>query len=103
MAVLVWYSLIGQTSAYPALTFVDLLLALGVPATSDRLSRASFMSYISAHNSAMQRRAFSVVGPLVWNDLPMALRSHPRVFTLKVLQQLKTTLFGFAGVGSASE
>src|SRR6218665_1423469 len=53
-----------------------------------------------ARNSTMQSRAFSVVGPLVWNGLPLALRSLPRVFSQKFLQQLKTTLFGRAGVGS---
>jgi len=55
--------------------------------------------------STMQSRAFSVVGPLVWNGLPLALRSlpRPRVLSQKFLQQLKTTLFGRAGVGSASE
>src|SRR6218665_1771457 len=56
-----------------------------------------------ARTSTMQSRAFSVVGPLVWNGLPLALRSIPRVFSQKFLQQLKTTLFGRAGVGSASE
>src|SRR6218665_3156347 len=53
--------------------------------------------------STMQSRAFSVVGPLVWNGLPLALRSLPRVFSQKFLQQLKTILFGRAGVGSASQ
>ena len=56
-----------------------------------------------ARTSIMQSRAFSVVSPLVWNGLPLALRSLPRVFSLKFLQQLKTTLFGSAEVGSASE
>ena len=56
-----------------------------------------------AHTSTMQNRAFSVVGPLVWNGLPLALRSLPRVFSQKFLQQLKITLFGHAGVRSASE
>src|SRR6218665_557498 len=52
-----------------------------------------------ARTSTMQSRAFSVVGPLVWNGLPFALRSLPRVFSQKFLQQLKTTLFGLTGVG----
>jgi len=42
--------------------------------------------------SAMQSRVFSVVGPLLWNGLPLALQSLPRVFSQKFLQQLKTTL-----------
>src|SRR6218665_68127 len=37
------------------------------------------------------------------NGLPLALRSLPRVFSQKFLQQLKTTLFGSAGVGSISQ
>jgi len=51
----------------------------------------------------MQSWAFSVVGTLVWNGLLLALQSLPRVFSQKFLQQLKTTLFGCAGAGSASE
>src|SRR6218665_2459355 len=57
-----------------------------------------------ARTSAMQSRTFSVVGPVVWNGLPLALRSLPRLFSQKFLQQLKTTLFSrAAGVGGASE
>src|SRR6218665_3920944 len=45
VAVLVWYSLIGQ--ALPTLlTFVALPLAFGAPVTFARLSRASFMSHL---------------------------------------------------------
>src|SRR6218665_1273111 len=40
---------------------------------------------------------------LVWNGLPLALRSLSRVFSQKFRQQFKTTLFGRAGAGSASE
>src|SRR6218665_577537 len=56
-----------------------------------------------ACTSAVQSRAFSVVGPWVWNGLSMALCSIPRVFSQKFLQQLKATLFGHVEVGSASE
>ena len=48
-------------------------------------------------------RLFSVVGPLVWNGLPLALWSFSRLLSQKFLQQLKTTLFGRAGIGRASE
>src|SRR6218665_3792845 len=93
VAVLVWYSLIGQPLP-TLLTFVAPPLALGAPVTFARLSRASFMSHLLAPPPCR-------VGPLVWNGLPLALRSLPRVFSQKFLQQLKTTLFGRAGVGSA--
>src|SRR6218665_53865 len=68
-----------------------------------RLAEQGLLHVPFARTSTMQSRAFSVVGPLVWNGLPLALRSLPGVFSQKFLQQLKTTLFGRAGVGSASE
>src|SRR6218665_2535706 len=99
VAVLVWYSLIGQASAY--------LTDLCRPSLSARNTRhlrsaeQGLLHVPFARTSAMQCRAFYVVGHLVWNDLPF--RSLPRVFSQKFLQQLKKTLFGRAGVGSASE
>jgi len=51
----------------------------------------------------MQSRVLSVVGPLVWNGLPLALRSLPRAFSKKFRHHLRTTLFGRPVVGSASE
>src|SRR6218665_4181419 len=48
VTVLVWYSLIGQASAYLIMTFVAPPLALGAPFTFARLSRASFMSHLLA-------------------------------------------------------
>jgi len=46
-----------------------------------------------AHTAAMQNRAFSVVGPRVWNDLPQELRLFPRLCTDTFLGHLKTYLF----------
>src|SRR6218665_3980709 len=102
VAVLIWYSLIGQAPAY----LTDLCRpSLSVRSTRHlRLAEQGLLLHVPfARTSTMQSRAFSVVGPLVWNGLPLALRSLPRVFSQKFLQQLKTTLFGHAGVGSASE
>src|SRR6218665_1784322 len=100
------YSLIGQAPARGALptlpTFVPLPFPLGASATLVRLS-TGLLHVPFAHTSTMQNLSFSVVGPLVWNSLPLALRSLPRVFSQKFLRELKTTLFGRAGVGSASE
>src|SRR6218665_2522209 len=61
------------------------------------------MSSNRNRNLQTLNRAFSVVGPLVWNGLPLALRSLPKVFSQKFLQQLKTTLFFRAGVEGVSE
>ena len=101
VAVLVWYSIIGQAPAY----LTDLCCP-SLTARSTRHLRSAEQALLHvpfARTSTMQSRAFSVVGPLVWNGLPLILRSLPRVFSQKFLQQLKTTLFGRAGVGSASE
>ena len=57
------------------------------------MSHLLFLHVPFARTSIMQSRAFSVFGPLVWNGIPLALRSLPRVFSQKFLQQLKTALF----------
>src|SRR6218665_1624981 len=101
VAVLVWYSLIGQAPA----SLTDLCCP-SITTRSTRHLRSDEQGLLHvpfARTSTMQSGAFSVVGPLVWNGIPLALRSLPRVFSQKFLQQLKAALFGRAGVGSASE
>jgi len=56
-----------------------------------------------ARTVAMQNRAFSVVGPRVWNDLPQELHLFIILCTDTFLGHLKTYLFVCTGVGSASE
>ena len=48
-------------------------------------------------------RAFSAVGPSVWNGLPLAQRLLPRVHYDTFYSSLQTVLFSRAGIGSASE
>src|SRR6218665_2611710 len=101
VAVLVWYSLIGHAPAY----LTDLCRPF-LSARSTRHLRSAEQGLLHvpfARTSTMQSWAFSVVGPLVWNGLPLALRSLPRGLSLKFLHQLKITLFGWGGVGRASE
>src|SRR6218665_1713741 len=101
VAVLVWYSLIGVAPAY----FTDLCCP-SLTSRSIRHLRLAVQGLFHvpfARTSTMQSRAFSVVGPLAWNGLPLALRSLPRVFSQKFRQHLQTALFGRADVGSASE
>ena len=83
-------------------------LDCNIPATSARLSRASFVSHLIAPPSC---RAV----PSPWLDIrygmvshALALRSLHRVFSQKFLSQtflsqLKAVLFGRVGVGNASE
>src|SRR6218665_4048267 len=78
VAVLVWYSRIGQAPAYTLVTFVALPLAFGAPVTFARLNRASFMSHLLApppcRAGLLRGRPFGIR-----NGLPLALRSLPRL------------------------
>ena len=56
-----------------------------------------------ARTATMQLRSFFVVGPTVWNGLPLALRSLPYDSSSSFYKHLKTFLFDQAWVGSASE
>src|SRR6218665_2700068 len=55
-----------------------------------------------ARTSTTQARAFSVVGPSVWNGLPLSQRLLPRILSDTFYSSLKTLLFSRARVGSAS-
>ena len=55
-----------------------------------------------AHTATRQERAFSIVGPSVWNGLPSKLCSLPQDLSSSFYKLLKTLLFGRARAGSAS-
>ena len=54
-----------------------------------------------ARTSTRQKHAFAVVGPSIWNCLPLSIRSLPGTLSQTFLTELKTVLF--VGVGSASD
>src|SRR6218665_1701080 len=56
-----------------------------------------------AHLAIMQRRAFSIVGPSAWNDLPFELRSVLMAHPSKFYISLKSFFFVRGWAGSASE
>src|ERR1043165_9324014 len=56
-----------------------------------------------ARTATKQNRAFSMVGPSLWNGLPLALRLHPKIHSEFFYSCLKTVLFSCAWVGSAPE
>src|SRR6218665_835223 len=49
-----------------------------------------------ARTATRQKRAFLIVGPSFWNDLPSELRSLPRDLSSSFYKLLKTLLFGRA-------
>src|SRR6218665_2331443 len=67
-SIIIWYSPIGQAPAY----LTDLCRpSLSVRSTRHLRSAEQGLLHVPfARTSTMQSRAFSVVGPLVWNGLP---------------------------------
>ena len=55
-----------------------------------------------ARTSTNQKRAFPVVGPSIWNGLPLSFRSLPRTLSQTSLSKLVLHVFGRVGVGNAS-
>ena len=60
--------------------------------------------YVLCCDVKLQRRAFSVVGPTTWNNLPSDLRVLlARDFAYTFYKNLKTVLYRRSWAGSASE
>src|SRR6218665_3845950 len=101
MAALVWRCLLGLALAY--------LVEFCGPTQSARSSRylrsadRGLLRVPFASTSTRQKRAFAVAGTSIWNDLPLSIRSLPRMLSQTFLSQLKAVLFSRVGVGSASE
>jgi len=87
----VWHCLSGRAPVYLRELFTLTSTCLGRRA----LRSASRGDFIVPHarTSTMQHRAFSVVGPTIWNDLPLHIRSHPRHLPDTFYPLLKTFLF----------
>src|SRR6218665_488267 len=51
------------------------------------------------NTSIMQRRAFSVAAPSIWNSLPSQIRLLPTSYTPLLYKLLKTDLFIMVGLG----
>src|SRR6218665_3814015 len=71
--------------------------------SSLRSSEQGLLFVNFALTSTTQANAFSVVGPSVWNGLPLSQRFLPRILSDTFYSSLKTLLFSRARVGSASE
>src|SRR6218665_1038238 len=101
MGALVWRCLLGLAPVY--------LVEFCGPTKSARSSLSlcsadqGLLRVPFARTCAMQKRAFAVVGPSIWNGLPLSIRTLPRNLSQTFLSELKAVLFGRVGVGSASE
>src|SRR5688572_1848270 len=53
-----------------------------------------------AHTTIRQRRAFSIVGPSIWNGLPLDLRLMPRLDSRSFYKYLKSHFLAVARLGA---
>jgi len=98
---LVWRCILGLALAY----LQDLCCTtLGTRGRSSLRSLEQGLLFVPfARTSATQACAFSVVGPSVWNGLPLVQRLLTRILSDTFSSSLKTLLFSRARVGSASD
>src|ERR1043165_8258161 len=101
-ALLLWF-----LAAFLAVLHLTCVIFAAQCPTLQRVGRFALRQRVSlvprARLVIKQRRAFSVVGPSIWNDLPLKLRSllvsHPAGF----YKSLKSFFFSRGWAGSASE
>ena len=91
IAALVWRCLLGSAPSYLS----DLCQPVsGILARrSLRSSAAGELLVPRSRTSLRQHRAFSTVGPTIWNGLPLALRLAPRLNFFVFYKSLKSHLF----------
>ena len=101
LTVLVWRCLLGLAPGYVRGLCYHTLGNRGRSFLRSMEQGVLFVPF--ARTSTCLARAILVVGPSVWNGLPLALRLLPRVHSDEFYSCLKTVLFSHARVESASE
>jgi len=98
---LVWWSLLVLALAY----LWDLCCTtMGILGRRSLCStEQAFLIVPFVHTATKQNSTFSVVGPLLWNGLSVALLLLPGIVSNTFYAHLKTFLFGHTGIGSAPE
>src|SRR6218665_3904646 len=98
---IVWHCVIGNAPSY----LLELFILTSSCSGRRSLRSASKVDFLVLHarTATRQKRAFSIVGPSVWNGLPSEICSLPRDLSSSFYKLLKTLLFGRAWAGSASE
>src|SRR6218665_2336242 len=98
---IVWHCVLGNAPSY-LLELFTLTSACSARRSLRSATKGDFL-VPCACTAARQKRAFSIVGPSVWNDLPSELRFLSRDLSSSFYKLFKTLLFGRAWAGSASE
>src|SRR6218665_914958 len=98
---IVWRCVLGNAPAY----LLELFILASTCPCRRSLRSATKGDFLvpRVRTATRQKRAFSIVGPSDWNDLPCELRFLPRDLSSSFYKLLNTLLFGRAWAGSASE
>ena len=102
---IVWHCVLGNAPSYLLELFILTSISVMYRCMKDALRSATKGDFLvpRARTATRQKRAFSIVGPSVCNDLPSELRSLPQDLSSSFYKLLKTLLFGRAWARSASE
>src|SRR6218665_37369 len=87
----VWHCVLGNAPSYLLERF-NLISACSGHRSLRSATKGDFL-VPRARTPTRQKRAFSIVGPSVWNDLPSELRFLPRDLSSSFYKLLKTLLF----------
>src|SRR6218665_800038 len=101
LSTIVWLCVLGIAPTY----LLELFILTSSCTGRQSLRSASIGDFVVPHarTAIKQHRAFSIVGPSVWNSLPSEIRSLPRDLSSSFYKLLKTFIFARAWAGSASE
>src|SRR6218665_3285659 len=101
LSTIVWRCVLGIAPTYLLEPFILISSCTGRQSLRPA-SRGDFV-VLHALTAIKQHRAFSIVGPSVWNSLPSEIRSLPRDLSSSFYKLLKTVIFARAWSGSTSE
>src|SRR6218665_2343960 len=101
LSTIVWRCVLGTAPTY----LLELFTLTSSCTGRQSLRSASRGDFVVPHarTAIKQHRAFSIVGPSVWNSLPSEIRSLPRDLSSSFYKLLKTFIFARVWAGSASE
>src|SRR6218665_1921918 len=101
LSTIVWRCVLGIAPTY----LLELFILTSSCTGRKSLRSASRGDFVVPHarTAIKQHKAFSIVGPSVWNSLPPEIRSLPPDLSSSFYKLLKTFIFARAWAGSASE
>src|SRR6218665_99182 len=100
LSTIVWRCILGVAPTYMYLLELFILTSFCTGRQSLRSASRGDFVVPHARTAIKQHRAFSIVGPSVWNSLPSEIRSLPQDLSSSFYKLLKTFIFARAWVGA---